>query len=447
MFSEFLKDLHEELQERGVAWMGPRQFSNVIHGIAKMNLLNNPHAIAIINMMENEENAKWLIEYSNSHDVALLMWSCAMLQFPASNLFALINENAERLFESSNSQDIANCVWACGKLDISFPNLFAVLDSEAERFVSQGTSQAVANCVWACARLGVQSHNLFRFFDREAERLFLVGTPQNITMCVKSCAMVKVLPRNLVDLLEQNPNWLVSRCNSRDVAECAWAMSEFGLQTPDFFTAIEQDLDRFLFEANSHYLIMLCGAMAVLDMMDGPFNLMFCKIWDRILANNIQRCVDNHDYCMMHFILASATAAGVDLVKPPRRFQSRFLSAEFPVDSSRASDRVSKLLDDMSISHKRNASPFGSGLLPIHLACRDRMLAIECNDARHFMQELGDSIMRVENGPTKAKRRILQSLGWTVINLDCDDFVISESEMSHDWLRDKLLTAGVDLGN
>ncbi|KAI2507052.1 hypothetical protein MHU86_7321 [Fragilaria crotonensis] len=447
MFLAFLTDLYDELQERGVAWMGPRQFSNIIHAIAKMELWNNQHASNILDMMDDEANAEWLMEYSNAHDVALLMWACAKLGFRSPNLFASMDRNAERLFESSNPQDIANCVWACGKLSMPSPNLFAVMDRSADRVIAEGTSQAVANCVWACAKLGVQSRNLFRLFDHEAERLFLVGSPQNLAMCVLSCAKVNVLPRNLVGLLEQNPGWLVTRCKSRDVAECAWALSQFGLPAPDFFAAIEENLDRFLSDTNSHYLIMLCRAMAVLDMMDGRHSPMFCKIWDRILMNNVDRSVDNNGYCMMHFILALAKAAGVDLVQPNKHLQTRLQRAAFPVESSSVADLVSNLLVDLGIAHTRNVSPFKSGLLPIDLACVDRMVAIECNGPKHYMQDLGDTVTRIENGPTKAKRRILQSLGWTVINLDCDDVVIAESEMNHDWLRDNLLKAGVDLRN
>ena len=96
-------------------------------------------------------------------------------------------------------------------------------------------------------------------------------------------------------------------------------------------------------------------------------------------------------------------------------------------------------------SHERNVSPFESvpGLLTIDLACVDRKIAVECNVPKHFLHVLGNSTMRVENGPTKAKRRLLQCLGWKVINLDWNDAI--ENQVSEQWLMSKVLDASVDL--
>ena len=100
---------------------------------------------------------------------------------------------------------------------------------------------------------------------------------------------------------------------------------------------------------------------------------------------------------------------------------------------------------NIGFSHVRNVSPFKSfpGLLAIDLACVDRKIAVECNVPKHFLHVLGNSTMRVENGPTKAKRRILQSLGWKVINLDWNEAI--ENQVNEQWLRDKLFDANVDM--
>ena len=80
---------------------------------------------------------------------------------------------------------------------------------------------------------------------------------------------------------------------------------------------------------------------------------------------------------------------------------------------------------------------------PQELACEDRKIAVECDGPEHFLQVLGNETLRVENGPTKAKCRILQILGWTVINLDRNEVI--NNQVNEQWLRDKLLDANVDL--
>jgi len=67
-------------------------------------------------------------------------------------------------------------------------------------------------------------------------------------------------------------------------------------------------------------------------------------------------------------------------------------------------------------------STFPSGpahdLWKIDCACRYRKIAIEFDGPSHFLRPAGSrELPSIENGPTKAKRRFLQSVGWTVINV------------------------------
>jgi very-short-patch-repair endonuclease len=52
-------------------------------------------------------------------------------------------------------------------------------------------------------------------------------------------------------------------------------------------------------------------------------------------------------------------------------------------------------------------------------ACKDWMIAIEFDGPTHFLRDVhaDHEKGRIENGPTQAKRRFLERLGWTVINI------------------------------
>ena len=53
-------------------------------------------------------------------------------------------------------------------------------------------------------------------------------------------------------------------------------------------------------------------------------------------------------------------------------------------------------------------------------------------------------ITRIPNGTTRAKRRVLQKLGWTVISLDYRDYAEAKKEMrQRQWLGEQLQIAGL----
>jgi len=81
------------------------------------------------------------------------------------------------------------------------------------------------------------------------------------------------------------------------------------------------------------------------------------------------------------------------------------------------------------------------------MACTKRMIAIEFDGPSHFLKALGSGkLTSTENGATKAKRRFLEQLGWTVINLDYRDYDEAKSRSNKkEWLRKKLQASGVEL--
>lgn len=193
-------------------------------------------------------------------------------------------------------------------------------------------------------------------------------------------------------------------------------------------------------DANNHSLITFCGAMAVLDMYSGVHSRMYFEIWNSILRTAESNTISEADLRTIVYIQMTANLPDIDLPKPPEHLQSQLDQFKLPVFSSMFSNAVSRTLFGMGFSHAQNVSPSESipaGVLLIDLACVDRMIAVECNAPERWLSVLGKSDTRVEEGLTKAKRRILQSLGWKVINLDRDEAI--KNGTSKQWLRDRLL--------
>jgi len=62
--------------------------------------------------------------------------------------------------------------------------------------------------------------------------------------------------------------------------------------------------------------------------------------------------------------------------------------------------------------------------MAIDFACRERKIAVEYDGKYHFLTELEEGAranMGRQNGKTIAKRRLMEQMGWKVVNIDYKD--------------------------
>ena len=144
------------------------------------------------------------------------------------------------------------------------------------------------------------------------------------------------------------------------------------------------------------------------------------------------------------YIQACASVYGIESASPPSDLRRQLEQVYYRTRSSDFENEVSNILLHIGLSHQREFSPFESfpGLLSIDIACPDRMIAIECDGPSHYLSYVCGAEKNQENGPTKAKRRLLQELDWKVINSSWME--ASQHETSKEWIRAKLFKAGVE---
>jgi len=118
---------------------------------------------------------------------------------------------------------------------------------------------------------------------------------------------------------------------------------------------------------------------------------------------------------------------------------------------SRSFKEVSQLLKEVGFHHECEVSPdssIPSGMLAIDFACPEQKIAIEFDGPSHFLKLVGSGELScTENGPTKAKRRSLEQLGWTVVNIDYRGYIQAHDSNVQQWLRHKLLASGATMSN
>jgi hypothetical protein len=134
------------------------------------------------------------------------------------------------------------------------------------------------------------------------------------------------------------------------------------------------------------------------------------------------------------------------LADPPPELRTKLEGLKPDIKFSIFEEEILTILFELGFDHQREVSPFEAapGMLSIDMACTDRKIAIEYDGPFHYLTVLDGSGRSVENGSTKAKRRLLQRLGWKVVNLNWEEAARYHS--SKQWLRGKLVDAGVELG-
>jgi hypothetical protein len=433
--SPYLFHLLDERAEWLIGNMTSQGLANSIWACGRLGVVSP----TLFNLLD--QRAEWLFESGTRQQIVNCAWASGKLGIECPNLFRLLDENAERLVNSGNPQDLANSVWACAKIGFKSPNMLGLLDQRAEWLLDTGPPQNFVNCVWACGTLGVESPAMFRLLDQRAERLVRHLTPQGLANCLWSCGKLGIKAPNLLQVFNERAEWLVENGTSQEIGICAWALSMLGSPSPEFFVALDRNLKRFLDGAESQNLCNVCYAFAILDINQSS---LLAKVWQAL----VERTIGNlpvEELIQILYVEACASVYGIELASPLPDLRRQLDSVPFPNMSSDFEQEVSKALFDIGFSHQQGFSPFQStqGLLAIDMACPDRMIAIEYDGPRHYVSMPGDSENLIESGPTKSKRRLLQQLGWMVINLNWAE--ASQHQMSHEWVRTKLTEAGVDL--
>jgi len=248
---------------------------------------------------------------------------------------------------------------------------------------------------------------------------------------------------------ERQSKWLVNDGKPQHVANTAWSFATLGYQAPTLFDEIDRNIDHYLELFNIQNICNACYAIAVMGVAR-EYKATLKKLWVQSLSagNNLE----NEGLRQLAQALLFATAEGVQL---SQILESMWIQQQKAVERtsntvSRSSTEISQLLIEIGFDHATEVAPdktISGGMLAIDFASTERMVAIEYDGTPHYLKALGSGeLTRTENGPTKAKRRFLEQLGWTVVNLDFRNYTRAKvKSKEREWLSEELRQAGVEL--
>ncbi len=382
-------------------------------------------------------------------NIANVAWALAILGADCPLLFKAINDNAANFILDADPQAISNTAWAFAILGIEGPDLFRLIDDNATSLVSKGKSQEISNTIWAFATLRVQCPTLCFAIERQATSIVKTSDSQNIANIVWSFATLGVECPLFCKAIDSDPSCFIENASSQSMANTMWAFAILGFDCrATFHTMINRRFEYLVETCNEQEITNLCYSMVILDLVPES-EAFFRAMWNR--AMEIQwESVKNEGriQLLQSFRMVSKS---MDLEPPKEWFDS---PVPYMVDlrESLAQRELSELLFvDLGIDHEVEASPFPQseddlvpGLLAIDAACRAQRLAFEFDGPSHFLRRPGTRRMpEIENGPTKAKRRFLEELGWTVVNVPFFEWAKAQTkEARKEWVLEKLRATG-----
>jgi len=483
---QLLIDVKEAAKGKGNSDVQP--VANILHALAKLGIRNAPFLELV------EEEPKWIFANGDPQAIANIAWACATLQYNAPAFFQMLDKQAAHLVNEGNPQTIANTAWACATLQYKAPAFFQMLDKQAARLVNQGTPQNIANTAWACATLQYQAPAFFQMLDKQAAYLVNEGTPQNIANTAWACATLQCDAPFFFQMLNKQAAQLVNKGNPQDIAHMAWAcatlqydvpnllfeidshsekivvsgttqaisntvlaFAELGYVPEALFGHLSSHLERFLKSADLQAISNVLWSIASLD-IPHETEIIFQALWEKVALRKTSMLVDEN-LRQLAFAAVYARVSGRQLVvEIPTSLEKQMvesISKQREDTEGIRENEFSSLLSKIGFEHERQVTPFGDtkgSFLAIDFACKERKIAIEYDGDHHFLKNLsmGQVTVGRETGRTVAKRRLLQKLGWKVVNIPYMDNIelsknSSAKQAKKDYLKKKLLGVGVHL--
>ena len=368
---------------------------------------------------EIEEASQWLAQEGTTQAVANTAWAFATLGYEAPRLFSEIEQRSEWLVDGGTEQEISNAAWAFAMLGYEAPRLLKEIERRSDWLVSNSTPQGVSITAFAFARLGYMSPDLFDKIEQRADWLVRNGTPHAISTTVGACLTLGLKPPKLLREIERRADWFVQEGDLQAISTTAFYFAKAGYPSSSLFSTISKNMESIVEGLDSIDLISyLCYSFAVLDVMK-PHEEAFLTLWNaakRYATSDVDAAVLNQ--LLQTYIFARVQ--GIELTPLPfSDVATDHLNSEAQMD-------VSQILSDLGLPHEQEVLPwkhtdldlpFQTEMLAIDLAVEKLMIAIEFDGPTHFVKVLGEGLVEVENGPTQAKRRFLERLGWKVVNI------------------------------
>ena len=438
----FLKLLeHEGGVQRLVQEGELRHLANATWAMATLR----KHAPVLCKAIGTEEIAERIVS-GKVVDISMILWAMAKFQYRVPVLCGLVEtkEVARRIFEEGDTKEIVTVLYAMAKLGYSAPVLVSEMEKNElffNRLVNfescKGNDnqafQDVSQTMWSLASL---DHEAPVFVSKFESSEFVNWLPQanhanRISQIFWSLEKLKYDCPRIVSSITKNLDAICEdkKSTPKDIADLAHAYAHFGCVEDGVFEVLSTKALRL---EGANHLSRTLWAFAVSGKVK-KHEALVRRLWKRALSaarREFEGANNDEWWRTLEIVRLYAKAEGVDLVAEGGEEEDAVILKLEAASKSKArepssfEDEVVAELTELGYEgFERAVSPFddeeGGEIFKIDIAWKDEKVALELYESRSFLKAAkgADAEGKIDehpklDGPTTAKRRLLEGLGW-----------------------------------
>jgi hypothetical protein len=421
-----------------------------------------------------------LTSYGDEREISDTLWAFGALggANPVNpvHLFSYVSKHCSWFCSASKARDISNVTLAAAVFnnDDLCAKMFSEIEKRGDYILKWGLPQDVANICEACCLMGYSNVNFFAKILANWDVIVSKDiSSKSLSTLVKSHSHFNYDTIKLFNNVDDLSHIIINGNNIQDISDTVLAYTEMDIVPELLLDNLASNVDQFISDDdrdyNVHHFINVSWCIVILGLTD-KYKELLTQLWSVVVnaapppppppppppSNDYMihesEVLDDGNYSGESLIKLLqiekyASVHGVELqeiVGELRRRMDRAVETDGDDSGARDgrfADVYSGMLTDVGFVHERRAKVEGAEWLVIDMACRERMIAVE------FAGKSTELSSGRENGRTRARRELLEKLGWTVVVVRWrDDVALGRVRADkRAWLKETLLKAGAVL--
>ena len=216
-----LRRFDDKLKEKGLEWLGLRQLSLNIEGLAAIGASSE-----LFEMIEG--GGQRIVEDGEPQEIVLIAVALAKCDIAAPRFFELMNsQRVAQTIAASGPEYVASMLWAAATLGQPASELVRVVDQDPKKILN-GKAADAAKCIWAIATLGYDAPSFFAALNtRKVCEKITRSEGSSVATIAFALTNVEYDSATFFKNVQRNARTIAASCSADDVAKCLTSLTHF----------------------------------------------------------------------------------------------------------------------------------------------------------------------------------------------------------------------------
>jgi hypothetical protein len=378
----------------------------------------------------------------NVYELSTLIWSVTKLGYKTPRLLGCINDDRRitDVIGKANMQVIVNVVSGFTKQGECCEVLLTTVDGNIGRVMrkERATSQGIGLLVYEFGKQGVRFDNTLKCFrGREFDKLFDGFNIQNLANVGYGLKRLNYDVGALVERIDVAGGRLVGfkrdAVTSENISMLSKLFSNVGYSGRSFFDVLLSNNAAnvaWLKTFSTQCIVHLLYSVVILDYIT-LYEDIVGEMWEELMDRGTDGGAgawSDEDLNQMAIIKLHCYSVNIHL-NTTKAFDGAVVKGirlgGIDKELGHASGMISDVLLKHGFKHTKEVSiiddDHDGDFMAIDMGCKERKIAVENDGHTHFLRDANGNVVG-EDGPTRAKERLLRRLGWKVVKISNINF-------------------------